>query len=374
MTIWTYLEDPETVPCGRVLVRLMTAMILSSVAVTLLRTVESWPLPDIIASSTTGGFDIVFAIEILVRFFVCPNRPAFFFGVYNHIDLVASCLALMLRMTSAPASLDSLRGTMYTFLACALPVLRLLKLLRRFETFHLLYTAFRYSIEVLPVLLFTLAIIVLGFSSLIYAVEPRSNVGSLSEALWLTIVTVGTVGYGDVVPDTQAGRILVACLITVSALYMAMPIGIVGNTFSQVWGDRDRLLLAHRTRRRFMSIGYTARDIPAMFIHFDHDADGVLSFQEFSMMMHELQLEMSTARLVRLFNSFDVDNTGGITDQQFVYTLFPAAHAEIYSSSLMQVTSQGYSFDGSPLPLIAADSNGSQDPSAKAIDQSRCHL
>merc|ERR1719512_148347 len=102
---------------------------------------------------------------------------------------------------------------------CALPVLRLLKLLRRFDTFHLILMAFHQASQALPVMLYILAILVLSFASIIFILEPRDNFSSLAQSLWFTIVTVGTIGYGDITPVSAAGSIVVSFLVVVSALY-----------------------------------------------------------------------------------------------------------------------------------------------------------
>jgi len=209
-------------------------------------------------------------------------------------------------------------------------VIRLLKLLRRFETFHLILRAFCLALDAFPVLCFILALLVLTFSSIIYIVEPIENIDGLPKALWLTIVTVGTIGYGDVVPVSTWGNIVVSTLIIISALYMAIPIGIVGKAFATVWDDRDRLLLHYRVRARFLSSGYQASDVPAMFFSFDTDGDGKLTLPEFQSMMEQVQIDLGGARLVELFASFDNDGNGTIEDSEFVKNLFPDAFAEIY--------------------------------------------
>jgi len=177
--------------------------------------------------------------------------------------------------------------------------------------------------EALPVLLFILSILVLTFASAIFILEPRDNIGTLPESLWLTIVTVGTIGYGDIVPTSAAGSMVVSLLVIVSSLYMAIPIGIVGRAFSTVWDDRDRLLLMYRTRRRFLDNGFKPKDVPALFYNFDVDSDGQLSFNEFSDMMVQLQIDLSADRLMELFQTFDQDGSGSINDEEFVKTLFP---------------------------------------------------
>jgi voltage-gated potassium channel len=61
---------------------------------------------------------------------------------------------------------------------------------------------------------------------------------SMPEAIWLGIVTVSTVGYGDKFPWTVVGKAITGCYIITSVLFMALPIAIVGNAFVGVWKDR----------------------------------------------------------------------------------------------------------------------------------------
>ena len=72
-------------------------------------------------------------------------------------------------------------------------------------------------------------VIVLCFSTLMYVVEPHENINSLTTAMYICTVTVTTVGYGDVTPTTNSGRVLAGVLCFISVLFMAMPISVLGN-------------------------------------------------------------------------------------------------------------------------------------------------
>lgn len=332
--VWSFLEDPELVRGGWLYTRMSSFVIVMSAILPLLQQTEQAPLDAKSMLMLEIAFDVYFAGEVVIRFATCPNRISFCLSGYTLLDVAAGMLALLVRNLSHATLFEAevARNPVLMGMICGLPVLRLLKLLRRFDTFHLILKACYLAFEALPVLLYILAILVLVFASVIFIVEPRHNVGSMASALWLTIVTVGTIGYGDITPYSTAGHLVVSLLVVVSALYMAIPIGIVGKAFSTVWDDRYRLLLMHRTRNRFLSSGYKAKDVPAMFFSFDMDNDGQLNLAEFLAMMSQLQVEISPARMLELFETFDNDDSGTIDDHEFVRTLFPDAFATIYGS------------------------------------------
>merc|ERR1712183_701080 len=149
-------------------------------------------------------------------------------------------------------------------------------------------------------------------------------------------VTMCTVGYGDVTPKTMAGYIITLTTMILSALYMAIPIGIVGSAFDNVWRDRGRLLLMKRTRDRLVQLGYSAKDIPYLFQLVGRKADdkGHLHFSEFRRLITQMRVSMSAARVYELFHNFDTDNSGTIDDKEFMQGLFPATYAEHYERSL----------------------------------------
>merc|ERR1711971_1445175 len=140
--------------------------------------------------------------------------------------------------------------------------------------------------------------------------------GSLPRAMWFIIVTMTTVGYGDLFPETNSGRSVASVLIIGSLLYMAIPLGIVGNAFSSVWEDRDRLLLLHRTRKCLLQWGYAPQDIPALFYIFDKDKDGQLCLPEFCAMLSEMKIGLDEQRMISLFKTFDADESGLIDDEE----------------------------------------------------------
>lgn len=143
------------------------------------------------------------------------------------------------------------------------------------------------------------------------------------------MVTMTTVGYQT--PETVAGHLVVSAQMVLSLLYMAMPIGVLGNAFTNVWADRDRILLIDSARSRLDQWGYTARDIKGIFKHFDKDGDGELSLSEFKNMISEMEVGIKEDRVVGLFETIDKDGGGSIDIKEFVKALFPESFHELFS-------------------------------------------
>jgi len=331
-TVHMFLADADSGRGAQRYKLLMQLLVMASVATPLLQMLEPPLLDGLGAAVVESSFDVIFTAELAARLVVSPAPKVFFASPLNLIDLsAAGSLALRAAVGFVlPAKPGSSAAGLV--LLCAVPILRLLKLLRRWERFHLLTRAFADSVEALPVLLFPLLLMTLGFSALIYAVEPRNNITTMAEAVWLTIVTMTTVGYGDVTPASGPGSLVVGLLVLSSVMYMAMPLAIIGGSFTQVWQDRHSILLVHRTKQRLGEWGYTAGDIPALFQVFDRDCSGDLDLSEFRRMVRAMKLGFSDERILQLFGLFDADGSGQIDDKEFVRLVFPTQFVEIYGA------------------------------------------
>ena len=83
---------------------------------------------------------------------------------------------------------------------------------------------------------------------MLYENEDFDNI---FKAAWFVIVTLSTVGYGDISPVTPLGKFLTVPIIVAGLLFMAMPISIVGNNFTVIWEERQVCLAPNPSRAQF---------------------------------------------------------------------------------------------------------------------------
>lgn len=353
---WEFLEYPLSSNLAWYYSVVMPVFIVASVTISVTQTVPEFATEGTTDLMVQTGVEMLFLIELIVRFVCCPKRWEFWMSFFNHVDLVSTApvvIRIYVLLTQAAGG-DAPMAREFLDDIAVVPVLRLLKVTRRFEKFQLLLAAFQIAVEALPVLLYTMLLICLIFSALTYVVERGTDneAGqSLPNAMWYIIVTMTTTGYGDITPSTTLGHFVSCGLMVVSALYMAMPIGIVGNAFSQVWGDRDRLLLMQRLRDAFLHGGFTPQAIHAIMQLFDQDGSGELDVGEFSVMLKAMHINMGEGRIYQLFNILDSTKDGVINVEQFMRGVFPncvAAFRRAQAQSLSSAHSHPDSMEKRP--------------------------
>ncbi|CAK9072568.1 unnamed protein product [Durusdinium trenchii] len=209
-----------------------------------------------------------------------------------------------------------------------LPLVRLLKLLRYFDSFRLLIDACKNSFEALPVLTYVMALITTISATGIYLVESRSNIPSLQHSIWLSLVTMTTVGYGDYYPKSLAGFLIVSILTIASVLFLALPVGIIGNEFTACWSQRTRVLLLTRAQKCLAKWGYSANDVKVLFEFVDTDGNGNLNLNEFVELFHQMRIGITMDSAVDLFQLFDDDQSGTIEYDEFLRHIFPEEYVK----------------------------------------------
>lgn len=333
-TVTQFLEDPESSFAASCYENVFRYFNLFAIFLGLLPLADC-EIPNPYRMVFDVTIDCVLQLEIIVRFAFCPNFLSFFETPANIVDI----------MTTVPLVVqclifydEGIRWWGEGLLLIVVPVIRLLRLIRRFPDMQILITAFRNSLAALPVLLYTLAVLACFFTTAIFLVETRDNIESMSQAAWMVLATMTTVGYGDFVPHTKLGHALTSVLMIVSPLYMAMPFGIIGFSFTDIWAKRSRILLLQGTRDRLAKWGFGPYEIPRLFALFDLDASAEIDLQEFQILLGEMEIGFKEEDIVELFKAIDKDSGGTIDEKEFVKTLYPTEYRFMYGKKKGQET------------------------------------
>eukprot|EP00794_Sanderia_malayensis_P007709 gene7709-8547_t len=173
-----------------------------------------------------------FILELFLRiFFFCPRRVQFFTSLSNWIDILAIC-------TYIPHFTYEATTGGYSETIEILSSLRMLRFFRFFRLSSglqvLKHTMVASSKEML-LLLLLLMIPVTIFATIVYFCERKvqnTKFKTIPESFWWAIVTMTTVGYGDMAPKTSWGKLFGAMCSSCSLLILALPVSIIGNNFS----------------------------------------------------------------------------------------------------------------------------------------------
>lgn len=177
----------------------------------------------------------VFTVEYLLRIWSVTADPRYRAPVAGRLRFAVRPLPLIDLLAILPHYL-SLFGVDLRILR-ALRVIRLLriaKLARYYEAFRLISRVIRLQKEKLVLTMSVLSVLLIISSALMYAVEGSAQPESFPDiptTMWWSIVTLTTVGYGDVYPITGAGRLLAAVISVFGIGMVALPAGIIGSGF-----------------------------------------------------------------------------------------------------------------------------------------------
>jgi len=184
---------------------------------------------------------IVFALEYAARLWtVAGHTPRKSSALSDRLGYAFSALGIIDLMAFLPAAIVLMMGRHATL--AALGVLPFFKLIRYSPAMRSLLAAVHAERRALIGCLVILTGAVLTFASLLYAIErdvQPTKLGTIPDAMWWAIVTLGTVGYGDVVPVTALGKIISVLTIISGFAMIALPVAIISTAFAEEVRRRD---------------------------------------------------------------------------------------------------------------------------------------
>ncbi len=167
-------------------------------------------------------FTAIFTIEYLLRVFISPNPLRYIFSFWGIIDFLAVIPTYLGFIYSGVEYFRIVRTLRL------LRVFRILKLTRYTKESVVLFNALRNASYKIMVFLASVLAVVIIMGTLLYVVEGE-NYGftSIPSSIYWAIVTVTTVGYGDIVPQTTAGKVIASVIMITGYAIIAIPTGIV---------------------------------------------------------------------------------------------------------------------------------------------------
>ncbi|XP_043932837.1 potassium voltage-gated channel subfamily C member 4 [Protopterus annectens] len=268
--IWALFEDPYSSRAARIIAFASLFFILVSITTFCLETHEAFTHINNISEIVTSGnitevkvyqqvetaavlmyvegvCVLWFTFEFLVRFICCPDQLIFIKNLLNIIDFVAILpfyLEVALRGLSSKAAKDVLG---FLRVVRFVRILRIFKLTRHFVGLRVLGHTLRASTNEFLLLIIFLALGILIFATMIYYAEriganpsdPSSSnhthFKNIPISFWWAVVTMTTLGYGDMYPKTWTGMIVGALCAIAGVLTLAMPVPVIVNNFGMYY-------------------------------------------------------------------------------------------------------------------------------------------
>ncbi|WP_262033007.1 ion transporter [Serratia liquefaciens] len=175
-------------------------------------------------------FTFIFTLEYLLRLWSTPREQHYALSFFGMVDLL-TVLPLYIIWLFPQMTMEFV---MLLRVLRILRVLRVLKLLRYMSEMGMIWRSIKLARHKLAMFFGFVAVVLCVFGGLMYAIEGGSGgFTSLAAAIYWAVVTLTTVGYGDIVPHTPLGRLLTSVLILVGYSIIAVPTGILTAYMSQ---------------------------------------------------------------------------------------------------------------------------------------------
>lgn len=167
-------------------------------------------------------FTLVFTLEYALRIYSHPKPRTYtlsFWGIIDLLALLPTYLSFFIAGSQAMIVIRVLRF---------LRVFRVLKMARYFSEAQVLTTALRHSFHKISVFFLSVLLTVVLMGSVMYVIEGGTNgFSSIPASIYWAVITITTVGYGDIVPATALGKFVASLIMIIGYAIIAVPTGII---------------------------------------------------------------------------------------------------------------------------------------------------
>ncbi|HEY0848003.1 MAG TPA: ion transporter [Noviherbaspirillum sp.] len=222
LQLYTIIFEADTV-AGRRFDLVLIGAILASILVVMLESVHAIAARhETVLDVLEWSFTLLFTIEYVARL-MCVRYPmryaTSFFGIIDLLSVLPTYLAFFIPEVHALLDVRILR---------LVRIFRVLKLTLYVHEYQVLSSAIRASSRKILVFISIVLMVVLIMGTLMYVIEgPKNGFTSIPKSMYWAIVTMTTVGYGDITPHTEIGRTIASVMMLLGWGVLAVPTGIV---------------------------------------------------------------------------------------------------------------------------------------------------
>ncbi len=222
-------------PGGKLFDIVLLVFILASIVLVMLESVKSIDAKyHNLLNIGEWGVTILFTLEYVARLIVVKKPMKYVTSFYGIIDLLSTIpkyLSLIFVGTHALVALRALR---------LLRVFRILKLARYLGASNTLVSAIKASRAKIFIFLFAVVILSIILGTIMYMVEGEENgFTNIPKSVYWCIVTLTTVGYGDIAPQTPLGQLIASVIMIMGYGIIAVPTGIVSAEYTKSSNEED---------------------------------------------------------------------------------------------------------------------------------------
>ena len=173
-------------------------------------------------------FTLLFTVEYLLRLYSAKQRLAYVTSFYGQVDLLSILPTYLAYLFPDAVYLVVIR------IMRVLRIFRILKLFRYMGEANLLFSALLQARRKILVFLFSVLTLIVIFGALMFVIEgPDNGFENIPRSIYWAIVTITTVGYGDIAPQSPLGQFVAGLAMICGYAIIAVPTGIIGAELMQ---------------------------------------------------------------------------------------------------------------------------------------------